>query len=138
MPSVRFSVESRGRKRKGVSENHDPCRGRREETPDDYIPNPEGNTAGVAGTSLAADRRAGSGDAEASGGRAAGGRTGSAGSPRPPTRGGGLSPGVHGAGRVGRGVGEAWTGGRSPGGGGGRERAGGGGGSGRVGRGAVW
>src|SRR2546422_7672376 len=96
-PSVRFSVESRGRKRKGVSENHDPCRGRREETPDDYIPNPEGNTAGVAGTSLAADRRAGSGDAEASGGRAAGGRTGSAGSPGPATRRARLSLGLHGA-----------------------------------------
>src|SRR2546425_3214374 len=120
MPSVRFSVESRGRKRKGVSENHDPCRGRREETPDDYIPNPEGNTAGVAGTSLAADRRAGSGDAEASGGRAAGGRTGSAGRPGPATRGGGLLLGVQRAGGVGDAVGGVGAGARSPGAGGGR------------------
>src|SRR3990172_7633323 len=52
-PSVSFSVESRGRKRKGVSEFHDPSGGRREETPDVTIPRWKTSTPGINRTNLA-------------------------------------------------------------------------------------
>src|ERR1700692_1244503 len=72
--TVRFPVESKGRKSKGVSRANDPSRGRREETPYVWIAKRKGSTAGVDGTSLATGRREGAGDATESCRGVAGGR----------------------------------------------------------------
>ena len=66
--TVRFPVESKERKSKGVSGTNDPRRGRREETSCVCIARRKGSTARVDGTSLATGGRASAGNAQASSG----------------------------------------------------------------------
>src|ERR1700682_1251275 len=95
--SVRFPVESKGRKSKGVSRSNDPSGGRGEETPDVTIAKWKSSIAGVDGTSLATGGRASAGDAEEVHRRVTASRAGPARERGQTTRGESVPLGIHGA-----------------------------------------
>src|SRR5712675_1225360 len=112
-PSVRFPVESRSRKRKGVSRNDDPSGGRREETPHDSIPRWQASTARGDRTSLARGGRTGAGNAAASCGGTLVGGTGPAGERGPAAGRESVPLGLHSAEMLDHAVGQPGAGARA-------------------------